>query len=49
VADVAIEHTSLGGNNCPEIHAPQHVTRITTRTSISAGAAMEAFVMPRLG
>jgi hypothetical protein len=30
VADVAIERTSVGGNNCPENHAHRHVTRITT-------------------
>jgi len=31
VTDVAIKHTSVGGNNCHENHTPQHVTQVTTR------------------
>ena len=30
VAEVAIKHTSISGNNCPENHACRHVTRITS-------------------
>jgi hypothetical protein len=34
-ADVAMEDTSIGGNNCPENHARWHVTRITTNSALS--------------
>jgi len=48
VADVAIKHTSVGGNNCPENYARRHVTRITTSGFPPQGAAIDAVVISTL-
>jgi hypothetical protein len=42
VIDVAIGHTSVGGNNCPEMHALRHVTHITTRAAVFMARSVEA-------
>ena len=44
VADAAIKHTSIGGNNCPENNALWHVTRITTRYTVNKESETALFV-----